>query len=741
MTPTTRIRLLWGILALLIILVGLAFASPHLINSKVVKQQISRQISDWTGLPVTVRGEPVITVFPYLTVKLKDVQVASNLGNEQPPLVAMDNLRAEMYWMPLLVGKFKVRRFNLVRPRFHLERRKDGSRSWNFEEGNLFASGKAGKSSLGNISLGRFMIASGQVRYIDARKGQDEKVSDANLSMLWPNTGRAADVTGQFVWRGEPISIAAHSQKPMELINGGLSPLSLEAISTRFEASIEGTAATVADLQMEGEFAFKSQSMRYLLEWLGYPVKPGASFGAIEMTARANMVGASAALADLSLSLDDNKADGALQLDFRRDRTLIQGTLAYDQLDLRPYMERMEGEPSLLDQAFSPQDLGRMDIDVRLSAQQLQLGPLKLGRTAASLVTRNGQVALSIGEAFAYGGRLEANLDMHPSKRDPECLASHLRAKISGGLAGTFAREMERVPYVNGTTLAELDIAGEGKNLRDTLLNASGELSVVITDGSVNRFNLVNLMDTLESGEAGEPDALFEGGTDFDVLSVSGSMGNKKVVIDGLRMTAGNLDMAGSAQISLENGELDFPGLLARYRSSDPATHSAEDPVLKLPFYLAGPVSLPYLAQLPDEKEPSGKQPDIPVPGVPQGADIPKATPAQEVKEPEKQVKPETRQESISEKQQPAPNERQDKEQAPASNPASPSEAKHETTPKAERPEKATPQDLIAPTKPQETIIKQLGQAAQDALSGSGGKAGEKGGLMAPNLILTEPSN
>ena len=77
MTKTIRIRILWSLLAFLVLIVGLVMATPYLINTRVVKKQISEQISQWMGLPVTVRGEPVVTVFPYLTVKLKDVEIAS----------------------------------------------------------------------------------------------------------------------------------------------------------------------------------------------------------------------------------------------------------------------------------------------------------------------------------------------------------------------------------------------------------------------------------------------------------------------------------------------------------------------------------------------------------------------------------------------------------------------------------------------------------------------------------------
>jgi uncharacterized protein involved in outer membrane biogenesis len=618
MSATSRKRLLGSFVVLLVILIGLTMTSPYLINSKVVKQQISEQVSEWAGLPVSVRGEPVVTVFPYLTVKLKDVRIVSNLGTDEPDLLAMDHLKAEMYWLPLLIGNFEVRRFNLVRPRFHLEARKDGSKSWGLEDGSLFSVKQSNNlTALENVDLGRFTIQNGQVRYIDEISQRDEKITDANLSVIWPSTERSAEVSGDMVWRGEPVTIRAASEKPMELITGGLSPLELEARSKQFEIKLEGTAATVSDLQLEGDLAFKAQSMRYLMEWLGFAIKPGASFGAIELNARANMIGASMALSDIALTLDDNQLEGALQLDLRGPRALIQGTLAYNKLDLSPYLEQVDGAPTLLDQPIKPQDLGLMDIDVRLSAQQLILKDIALGRTAASIVTRNQQLVLSVGEAFAYGGRLEATLEMKPSDTDPSCLKSHLRGKASGVLAGAFLKALNKEPPITGTALAELDLAGEGKTLRETAANASGSLSMVFTDGQINHFNLVTMMDALKLEEQMDVGTLYEGGTNFDVLSISSTLGDHKASIDGLRLTAGNLALSGTASMALDNGELDFAGTLVRYRSNDPATHAAEPPQEKFGFTLQGPLLQPSLQRSANPTKSSEVPETIAVPGVP----------------------------------------------------------------------------------------------------------------------------
>ncbi len=610
--------MLWSFVTLLVLLIGLAMASSYLINSKLVKQQISEQVSEWAGLPVSVRGEPVVTVFPYLTVKLKDVRIVSNLGKDEPDLLAMDHLKAEMYWLPLLIGNFEVRRFNLVRPRFHLEVRKDGRKSWGLENGSLFAVNESDNlATFENVDLGRFTIQNGQVRYINEALQRDEKITNTNLSVIWPSTERSAEISGDMVWRGEPVSIRAKSEKPMELITGGLSPMQLEARSKQFEIKLEGTAATVSDLQLEGDLAFKAQSMRYLMEWLGFSIKPGANFGAMELNARSNMIGASMALSDIALTLDDNQLEGALQLDFRGPRALIQGTLAYDRLDLSPYLEQVEGAPTLLDQPIRPQDLGLMDVDVRLSAQHLILKDIELGRTAASIVTRNQQLVLSVGEAFAYGGRLEATLEMKPSDTDPVCLKSHLRGKVSGVLAGAFLKALNKEPPITGTALAELDLAGEGKTLRETAANASGSLSMVFTDGQINHFNLAGMMDALKLDDQSEPDALYEGGTNFDVLSISSTLGNHKASIDGLRLTAGNLALSGTASMGLKDGDLDFSGTLVRYRSNDPATHALEPPQEQFGFTLQGPLLQPSLQRNVVRTQPSGTSETITVPGVP----------------------------------------------------------------------------------------------------------------------------
>ncbi|WP_114009914.1 AsmA family protein [Cohaesibacter intestini] len=608
MSRTLRIRIFWTFSAFLIMLIGLIVATPHLINTQVVKNQISRQISDWMGLPVIVRGEPIVTVFPYITFKLKNVQVASRIGLDEPDLVSMEVLRAEMYWLPMLIGKFQVRRFHLDNPKFEFVRNQAGQTSWDMTGGSLISNDPDdGRLKLSDISLGRFVITNGSAHIQDHKTGWDEQLDAINLSFDWPNTGEAASLNGSVVWREQPVNYSVRSGNPMDLFGGGLSPVSLAIKSPMFEASLDGSAATMAQLQLEGDFAFETTSLRALLNWLGKPLPPGAGFGPAALKARANSVDASVSFSDMTLSLDDQRADGVIQLDFRRDRPMVQGTLASDRLDLGPYLAYFDQDRSLLDISVSAEDLLRTDLDIRLSTDNLLAAPLRFGRTAASLVTRNSQLAFSIGETYAYGGRLEASLDLHPAKSNPESMYGHLRAKANGVLAGTFARELANTEFVTGTTLVELDVEGEGQTVREMANQAAGEISLVVTEGGFEHFNLDRLETSLKNAadplsEQATKD-LYQGGTEFDVLSVRAALQGKALNLNDVRLTSGKRAIKGDARISLSDMAVDAPATLLLYDSADPATHATDEAATKLPFRLKGPLAEPVLSR-PTQAQP-----------------------------------------------------------------------------------------------------------------------------------------
>ncbi|WP_316861431.1 AsmA family protein [uncultured Cohaesibacter sp.] len=618
MTSTIRIRILWTFLAFAVIVVGLVVSTPYLINTRVVKRQISNQISDWMGLPVRVRGEPVVTILPYLTIKLNDVQVASKLGRTHPPLAAMHTLKAEMYWLPLIFGRFEVRRFHLVEPVFEFIRDEQGNSSWDVTGGSLLHN-KLGENRLilSNVQLGNFRITRGVAHYKDQMTDREENLSDINLSFDWPRTEAPASIVGTTQWRGRAVKLSAQSKKPMELFAGGLSPLSLSLSSPLFSMSLSGSAATMSNFQFEGDFAFRTPSVQDLLVWLKRDVPTDQTLGAASLKARANLVGASIAFSNMDLVFEDNHANGVLQLDFRRERPFIQGTLASDELDFGPYLKAAERLRDIEYYNLLSQDLGYADVDVRLSATKLTLGQLEMSRAATSLMTRNNEMSFSISEAYTHGGRLEASFDMRQSNSNKGMMNCNFRTKANGVSAGSLTRQILGNEILTGTALIEADLQGSGKNLHQIMDNTHGTLSVVLTQGDLDHFSLDKAQAAIEGSQDKKKTEFTNGRTRFDVLSVRGKIIDRALDVEGLRLTSGNRALVGTAQVGLADQTIDFPGTLSLYRSSDPATHSTEQPKKNLPFLISGPLSDPKItARKPDDPA-IQPETDILAPGVP----------------------------------------------------------------------------------------------------------------------------
>ena len=119
------------------------------------------------------------------------------------------------------------------------------------------------------------------------------------------------------------------------------------------------------------------------------------------------MVGASLALTNVNVELDGNVAEGVMTY-ADNGRQSLQATLAAGNLDFTPYISTFRllasGQRDWNRQLFDLNSLSQTDLDMRLSAAQVTVGPSKLGRTALGANLRGGALALSVAEAQMYGG-------------------------------------------------------------------------------------------------------------------------------------------------------------------------------------------------------------------------------------------------------------------------------------------------------------------------------------------------
>ena len=160
-------------------------------------------------------------------------------------------------------------------------------------------------------------------------------------------------------------------------------------------------------MMMEGTLTIDSASLRNALRWAGQAPPRQRRFWPLRAEGARQCGGSSIALTNVNVELDGNVAEGVMTY-ANNGRQTLQATLAADALDFTPYISTFRllasGARDWNRQLFDLNSLSTTDLDMRLSAARVTVGPSKLGRTALGANLRGGALALSVGEAQMYGG-------------------------------------------------------------------------------------------------------------------------------------------------------------------------------------------------------------------------------------------------------------------------------------------------------------------------------------------------
>src|SRR5215813_13295320 len=377
-------------------------ATSWLINRDALRQAVEAQIHAVTGLDLMVQGPIDISVFPGSYVSFHDVGLK---GGTDDPGLRVDVLTANLRLLPLLLQRFEIADVMMLRPQIHVKREADGASNWTPFIETIARTMKPGADN--QVSFSEIRIQDGVLDYEDDGNHASEKLEDIDLSLAWPSISRSFAVTGQFDWRGQRVDGAISVSDFVAALSGDRSGLKARLSSNPLKLAFDGTVANRTSALMEGTLTIDSPSLRTALQWTGQAPPGAGGFGRFALKARANVVGASIALTNVNVELDGNAAEGVMTY-ANNGRQSLQATLAADTLDFTPYISTFRllasGARDWNRQMFDLDALSSTDLDMRLSAARVTVGPTKLGRTAFGANLRNGALALSIGEAQVYGG-------------------------------------------------------------------------------------------------------------------------------------------------------------------------------------------------------------------------------------------------------------------------------------------------------------------------------------------------
>ena len=573
-------RLAMPVAALLAaVFVGLV-VTAWLIDKDAVRRSVEQQLRVATGLDLVVSGDVEISLVPASYVTLRKVGLKDTDTKTGEPLT-VDELTVNLRLLPLLARRYDIADVTLVNPRFNVTRGTDGHSNWTPIIETLARSIKPGVDS--TVSFSEIRVVDGILTYKGDKPDADETISDIDLSLGWPSISRSFAATGQFDWRGERVDGSLSIADFIAALSGDKSGLKLRATSGPLKVAFDGTVANRASLMMEGTLSADSPSLRNAMRWAGETTPAAGGMGRFALKARANVVGESIALTNVNVELDGNAAEGVITYT-KGERQTLQATLAAETLDFTPYIAAVRflasGARDWNRQLFDLRGLSATDLDMRLSAAKVTVGPSKLGRSAFGANLRNGTLVLSVGEAQIYGGILKGSLGVARSDAVADVKAQFQLTDVDLEAGAT---EMFGFRKLSGRGNINLALEATGASPYALTQTLDGTATLTGHDGAIGGFNVEQLLKRLERRPLSGTGNFRSGNTPFDKLNVAIRINDGIATAEDARIEGPTARLTLSGTASVPAREYDLKGVASLISAN------AADPAFQLPFVVQGP--------------------------------------------------------------------------------------------------------------------------------------------------------
>jgi hypothetical protein len=299
-------------------------------------------------------------------------------------------------------------------------------------------------------------------------------------------------IKGSATFRGEPVRFDATLGIPAATGRTRRVP-----VRGRIESALGALTVVEGRLDLDRGVALSATTaevaiadVRRFARWMGHTWPTGP--GLLGFTARGPLdwSGRVLTMSRGHYTLDGGEASGTLAVTLDSPRALLSGTLAFGTLDLAPHVAAATASPDavrsglaivrgLRDVRWPLLDV--VEADLRLSAEQVRLGPLQAGRSAATVSLRDGALLLNVAEVLLPdGGRIVGEIGITtPTTRPAYVVRGRADdVDLADVTTGAFGAAVLR-----GRGHVAVDLAGGGVDGGDLLSSLAGHVEAGLADG------------------------------------------------------------------------------------------------------------------------------------------------------------------------------------------------------------------------------------------------------------------
>ena len=453
-------------------------------------------------------------------------------------------------------------------------------------------------------------IRNGEIRIATAATGDGEPIVLTDLTAeIDGTTAGQFSARGGFTMRGQRFEFNGRLDAPKDARRPDERPLRFTLKSPVLDAAFDGRLDTTAAMRIAGLADGSMLRATRTLRWLGIDSADSDLLAGIAFKGQLDWAGPALTLKNARLTVDGNEATGGLTLGWSGTRPSFDGTLAFGSLAIERYLGVAGEDDPVAALGAAPWRahdsklpfISIADADLRVSAADVRLAGVSLGRAAATLTARDGVLTVDVAELQSASGIAQFNLRVDQTGPAPRY---GLRAKCEQDGGSILLDRLFGRAILGGRVLTTMDLTGAGATLADILADLSGPIAMSMRPGGQLHADLAALA---RMGVAPDPGwaRVAATGTPIEALELRGRLATGSMLLDRLDILSRRLRLGGRGRLALAARTLDLEFEAADARSE--VTAAADDSQRAPPktrISLSGPWHQPRIRSEPTNPSP-----------------------------------------------------------------------------------------------------------------------------------------
>lgn len=329
------------------------------------------------------------------------------------------------------------------------------------------------------------------------------------VTIVSERDAKALKIAGHIKRNDETVTIDATLTKAGD--NDGVQDIDIKLSNPNFSLKAIGSLSTNEGLRVVSENAnLSAKSLKDLLGWIGMGEIKSNGLETFTSNGQFTWNGTAIAFNNATFMLDNNPASGSINFNLAPQQPAIDGTLAFDRLDLAPYLKNPNqltmGEVLATNWAgiqseakLNSLPLGLKDInaDFRLSTKSLRLNGSEIGRGAAVVISKRGRLKIDFVElVFSTGVSGRAHLEVDVNNSRPSYL---IRGDFKNVDLGQVSNQLLGKSVVDGIADTTFDVSAKGSSRQDMINTMSGPIHIFAPNGASVPIDLNNFFEQTKS--------------------------------------------------------------------------------------------------------------------------------------------------------------------------------------------------------------------------------------------------